>query len=287
MVKAGKSASFELLYSILCFFWQSGYSLIEDSRVNLFLLNSADSQWLCYKDDPRYDHLRRVLRVRKGDKVCIGAVRGPRGTGEVFQIDAEKVVIHCDWEESTAATRASNLSLYFPYCRPHTAKRLVQEASTLGVGQIVVFESQKGEVSYRNSTFWKQESIRSILVKGAEQGFHTQLPIFEQMGDLKSTLDGLNGGISFALDNYQSQTPLVDQLITLSNPNMPIRVFIGGERGWSDTERELFEKARIRLAHLGPEVLKMELAASVAIGLIREICFRSEEPTPSYRQIPD
>ena len=46
-------------------------------------------------DDHRADHLRKVLRVKPGDRVRLGVVDGHVGVGEVLALEGRRVSLRC------------------------------------------------------------------------------------------------------------------------------------------------------------------------------------------------
>ena len=58
--------------------------------------------------------------------------------------------------------------------RPQTARKILNEATSLGVASIRFFRSEKGEPGYRASTLWTTGEWRRHLVDGASQAFDTR-----------------------------------------------------------------------------------------------------------------
>ncbi|WP_246473217.1 RsmE family RNA methyltransferase [Treponema parvum] len=83
--------------------------------------------------------------------------------------------------------------------------------------------------------------------------------------------------LKIALDNINAECSLseflkknkIDGLSYKKNGYMrPIVAAIGSERGWTDNERRLFEKAGFTLCSMGSRILRTETAATVAASVI-------------------
>ena len=71
-----------------------------------------------------------------------------------------------------------------------------------------------------------------------------------------------------ALDNIRPAGSLNDILKNHILNNIEIVAAIGGERGWTDKERELFDKKGYVLCGMGNRIMRTETAATVAGAII-------------------
>lgn len=148
--------------------------------------------------------------------------------------------------------------------RPHTAKRILFEAASMGVDALHFFEAERGEPSYARSRLWTTDEWKDRLRLGTEQSFGTHVPEVGMHTDLQSAITFLAGrGAHIVLDNYEADGPL-SQVLEAGAESAVIA--LGPERGWSPDERNVFCKNGWKLAHLGMHVMRLETACAAAIS---------------------
>jgi RsmE family RNA methyltransferase len=149
--------------------------------------------------------------------------------------------------------------------RPQTARKILSEATSLGVASMRFFQSEKGERSYASSALWTCGEWRRHLVDGAAQAFDTRLPEVTRHAGLGEALAALPQGCTrIALDNYEAAARLGG-----GRTPRPVALALGAERGWSAGERSLLRESGFSLAHLGARVLRVETAVVAALSLLK------------------
>ena len=268
--------------------------------MNLLLFTPAETAAPLPRTDPRAIHLLDVLRRQKSDTFDAGLIDGPRGKGTLADISGTALTLTFAWQEQPPPP-LDPITLLVGLPRPQTARKILQEATALGVSTIHFFASDRGELSYAQSTLWSSGEWRRHLITGAEQAFCTRLPAITWGCPLPSLIAELppptDATPRIALDNYESPAPLsaaleecnVLRYITppdrRENPNSHCNVLrydatdfaapslitlaIGSERGWSPAERHLLRANNFTLAHLGPRVLRAETAATAAVAIVK------------------
>jgi 16S rRNA (uracil1498-N3)-methyltransferase len=234
--------------------------------LNLILFDTAAAEATLAPEDPRGSHLRDILRLRPGDQFDVGVVNGPHGKATLLADDAAGTKLSFSWQE-TVTSDLLPLRLLSGLPRPQTARKILQQASALGVSSIEFFGADKGEPSYADSKLWTTEEWRRHVVQGVEQAFCCFLPEIRLAKDLESALGQMvsDGATRLALDVYESDAPLTP---SAANGTDPISLAVGPERGWSARERDLLRQAEFRFHHLGERVLRQESACVAALGVL-------------------
>jgi RsmE family RNA methyltransferase len=230
--------------------------------LNLVLFEAAEMGRLLPREDPRARHLLSVLGCAEGESFDAGLVDGPRGRGTLGAIRPEGLHLEFVWGPAPAPLDPLVFVIGLP--RPQTARKILQEATALGVGALHFVTTEKGEANYAQSSLWQSGEWRRHLKAGAEQAFTTRLPPVTWGRPLAEVLRDAAGGTRIALDNYEAETPLRAAALAA-----PVTVAIGPERGWSAAERGLLRGQGFVLAHLGARVLRTETACVAAAALIR------------------
>jgi RsmE family RNA methyltransferase len=231
--------------------------------VNLILFEPAELGTPLPLSDPRALHLLRVLRRAPGDRFDAGLVDGPRGRGVVDSVGPAGLAFR--FEPAAEPAPADPLHLLLALPRPQTARKILGEATALGVASLRFFPAEKGEPGYAASTLWKTNEWRRHLREGAAQAFDTRIPAVIHAAGLAAALAGLPAGCArVALDNYEAAGRRAPAAAT-----RPLVLAFGPERGWSAAERALLRSAGFSLAHLGPRVLRTETAVVAAVAIAK------------------
>lgn len=228
--------------------------------MNLILFTPEETARPLDRRDPRAEHLLRVLRRAPGDTFDAGLIDGPRGKGTLRAIASDTLEIDFAWGEEPPPL--PSLALWIGLPRPQTARKILQEATSLGVGELRFFPAEKGEASYAQSTLWSDGEWRRLLIAGAEQAFCTRLPKVTWATPLAGLLAEKTAAKRYALDNYEATVDFAE-----ADREGPLLLAFGSERGWSASERDLLRANGFTLAHLGTRVLRTETAIIASLGL--------------------
>lgn len=231
--------------------------------MNLMLFDDVFESVRLEASDPRAQHLRKVLRAQVGTLVFLGFVNGPRARAKVVAVESDgSFELEVVGTEPAPKPLPINLLIGLP--RPHTAKRLLFEAASLGVSGIHFFEAERSEPSYAQSSLWQTDEWRDRIRLGTEQAFATHLPQVAMHADLQSAVSTLHGAaVHVALDNYEASGALGE---VLPETGASAVIALGSERGWSPNERDVFRKNGWKLAHMGAHVLRAETACVAAVS---------------------
>ena len=115
----------------------------------------------------------------------------------------------------------------------------------------------------------------SALAEGASQSRDTRLPdlaVFDSLDKWLKCCPWETAGrfdrtpLLFAMDNVRPE----GSIFHIVRQSRPIVLAIGPERGWSDRERELFEKSGFLRLSMGQRALRTETACVAAAALAME-----------------
>ena len=231
--------------------------------MNLILFEAGETGRPLPADDPRALHLRRILRRAVGELFDAGVVNGPRGKGRILSVDREG--LHFAFEPGAEPEPLLQVALLVGLPRPQTARRILREAASFGVGEIHFAATDKGERSYAGSSLWSTGEARRHLIAGTEQRFSTLLPELVLHDRLEAALDRLlPAHAGAALDNYEATGPLSG----FRPARFPVFLAVGAERGWSAGERDLLRARGVPLLKLGKPVLRTETACLCGLTLL-------------------
>jgi len=259
--------------------------------VNIVLFHPGEDLSFLPAGDPRAVHILTVLGMRQGECFDMGIVGGTRGKGKIVSASPSGICIA--WEPGPLPRPLSPLTLLVGMVRPIMGRRIVRDMSTIGVSRLLFFPADRGEGSYRDASFYRNEEFLVPLVEGASQGFTTLVPEVRVVSCLEEGLAGAGAGdaggagialtetvmrdgaaadeadstkaaAGYALDNYEASLPLGSP----GPVRLPAVLAVGPERGWSPRERDLFRDKGFTLSHLGPRVLRTETACIAGAFLL-------------------
>lgn len=233
--------------------------------MNLILFDKPFETIRLESSDPRAQHIRKVLRAVVGTLVFVGFENGPRARVSVTELADDGAVV-LEVVNTETAPPALPITLLIGLPRPHTAKRILFDAASMGVGAVHFFESERSEPSYAQSSLWSTDEWRQRLRLGTEQSFGTHVPDVAMHADLQSAISALYGAdVNIALDNYEAEGAL-GSVFSGDRVVDSVVIALGSERGWSATERDVFRQNGWKLAHMGPHVLRAETAVVAAVS---------------------
>ena len=232
--------------------------------MNLVLFEADEISKPLPLTDRRAIHILEVLRRRPGDSFDAGLIDGPRGKATLQTMAEGALNFSLEWTSDVAAPEPITVLVGLP--RPQTARDILRDATTLGVGALHFVRTDKGDPNYASSTLWSSGEWRRHVIAGAEQAFHTRLPNVSHGRKLADELSALPRSTTrLALDNYES-TGALSQISALT---APATLAIGSERGWSEPERALLRSNGFEFVNLGPRVLRTETACIAALSFVR------------------
>lgn len=231
--------------------------------MNIILFDPEELTLPLPMGDSRAVHIQAVLKCGIGESFDVGLVNGPRGKATILREEANGLILTFAWGLVPKALDAIILVIGMP--RPQTARKILNEAASLGVRALYFVTTEKGDVNYGMSHLWSSGEYKKQIRSGAEQAFCTQLPevsFGKSLKDVWSTFD--SDFTKLALDNYESPSALSQVGVTL-----PCVIAIGSERGWSLSERNVFRASNTHLCHLGERVLRTETACVASVSIIK------------------
>lgn len=238
--------------------------------MNLILFSPDEVAAPLPRSDARALHVLEVLRRGSGETFDVGIIDGPRGKATLVEVGRDALRFTFTWGLPPPPLDPITLIIGLP--RPQTARKILQDATAVGVSSIRLVQTDRGEPSYAQSTLWSSGEWRRHLISGAEQAFCTRLPSVtwgETLADAIASLPNTAGRIG--LDNYEGVMPLLSYSLSGYNPAAPpeMALAIGGERGWSNEERHALRQQGFTLAHLGERVLRTETAVVAALAILK------------------
>ena len=248
--------------------------------MNLILVSPAEIEsGVVRLTDSRAVHLATVLKAAPGQRVRIGLVDGPLGTGTVTAVDAAGVSLVCAFEAAAPPRPRVDLLLALP--RPKVLRRLWSQVAALGVGQVILTNAARVERDYFGTHVLAPSAYTPLLVEGLQQARDTRLPVVTVHRRFKvlieDELDGLfPGGVRVAAQPGRDES-FAELLAETQAPGSGeqraktrILIAIGPEGGWTEFELALLERHGFRTASLGQRTLRSDTATIALLTLAHQ-----------------
>ena len=234
--------------------------------MNLLLLPEPFIRANWDRSNELYRHLKEVLKVKRGSTIDCAVENGPRGKGKIELINDQGAELSFQWE-TPHPPDFMPVRLMVGLSRPQTCRKILEQATSMGVEEIHFFGAQKGELSYASSTLWTTDEWQQKIRLGVAQAFSSHIPLCKLHHDLESLLIEIPEkiGIRLGLDNYESEGKLQ---ACCERSRESIWLAVGAERGWSGNERNQLRVNGFSLMHLGKRVLRVETAVVAALGIL-------------------
>jgi RsmE family RNA methyltransferase len=241
--------------------------------VNIILFKEHELGRSIPRRDERTIHLLKVLHKKAGDEFDAGILGGMRGTGRIEKINLDGSIFVTVQVNLPPAPRL-RLRMAVSFVRPIQLRRIFRDLSSIGVSAIDLVAADMGEKSYRDTKLLIDGGAQAALIEGAVQARDTMIPEFKLYDNLESWLkeypwertDNARIPVLIAADNVRAE----GSFFHLSPTSRPLVVAVGPERGWSDRERDLFEKAGFLRLSMGERALRTETACTAAAALAME-----------------
>ncbi|MEE0352641.1 MAG: RsmE family RNA methyltransferase [Treponema sp.] len=236
------------------------------------ILNPLDIQ------DERAQHILKILHKKEGESFSAGIIGGQAGTAVIKKIEVEEKKssdgkktfkggkIYFDFTPESDGKKLYPLKMIIGFPRPIQLKRLLRDMASLGVQEVHLTGTELGEKSYLKSDLATKGEAEKFLLDGSIQAGSTQVPKLFIHQTLKNCLEQINlEGKLLALDNID---PSRNLSCALKEKTQKAVAAIGSERGWTNSERQLFKQNGFELLSMGKRILRTETASTVATSLI-------------------
>ena len=214
--------------------------------------------------DRRSDHIIKVLHGKCGDRVRIGILNGPLGSGRIVEISPGKktgrVVLKTMFAGSAPEPPMIDLILALP--RPIMLKKILTQATSMGVGRIFLINARRVEKSFFKASLLADANYRSYLLHGLEQAVATTIPEVSIHNRFRPFVEDFLPGIiddySYSIVAHPEATPMTH--IKRNAIKGRVLLAVGPEGGWLEFEVDKFREQGFVAVKLGERILRVDTA---------------------------
>ena len=224
----------------------------EEMKIHRFYLPDIElNQDFWLKAPDTIHQWTKVLRFRPGQEVVLfDGVKYDR-LYKIVEISKEEVHLEhiTDYERQLPRRE---LYLFWSLLKKDKNDWVLQKATELGVSHFIPLLADRSE-----KTGFNLERARKIVVEAAEQCGRSDIPSVREVLHVANAIEQYNDKTPLYICEQGSSNDIV------SAPSTGI--LIGPEGGWSDAEKVLFVKQKIKHLHLHDFTLRAETAAVAAV----------------------
>lgn len=215
-----------------------------------------------------YHHLFRVKRLESGESVRIVDGSGRARRGVIARVDRARAVIAFG-AAAPALEPGLRIELLVAPPKPDRAAWLVEKATEVGAVAIRFVATERAARGDRGFGVAQLARLRRIAIAAVEQCGRAVVPEVSGTHPLAEIVaDRRNRSIPVvALDAGGTKSP-PRPAPRKSAVEPDLALLIGPEGGWSDAERERFERDGVERWSLGERILRVETAAVIATGVV-------------------
>lgn len=215
-----------------------------------------------------YQHLKKVLRVQKGDTVTVCCNKTDY-TVQVEEIGTSSISTVIIERKANLTEPEVEVTLYQGLPKSDKMELIIQKCVELGIRRIVPVITDRC-VSRINSDKDSENKLsrwQKISMEAAKQCNRGIVPEIGRPLKFNQAIDQAAGnGLSLIPYEKESAVTFRDILAETSNTKN-VSIFIGPEGGFTEQEIQLAENSGIRKMTLGPRILRTETAGLVALAL--------------------
>ena len=231
------------------------------NRILIFEREWNQKHTIEIKDVERLTHIKNVICPRVGDRLKLCLVNFGLAEARVESLSDQSLTLKI-LERSEG--QKANVHLEVGLSRPLTCKKLLEAGASLGVGSFSFFHTKLCQKSYASSKLFKDGGAERAICQGLSiSGVYYQMPSWKlhPPGAFPHSKEKQKYFLSL-----HTQKTFADV-----RPNFAesIVVAIGPERDWTEQEEQQLLQNGYHPINLGPSILKVEVAACVALGQLQ------------------
>ncbi len=219
--------------------------------------------------------IRRVLRMRPGDRIVLLDDRGTACDATIDAIDRDSVKATVTARTQPETEARTRLTLYLAILKGERFDWALQKGTEIGVHRFAPLICERNVVDDFSVATEKHERWERIVREAAEQSGRVRLPILMPAAPFAGAI-----GIGTKPDVGSAALRLIcwerERSCTLGEAlhacnfdgSQRIEVFVGPEGGFSEREMLMAQQAGLAPISLGARILRAETAAIVAATIV-------------------
>lgn len=215
-----------------------------------------------------YRHIVRVCRIRKGESFELLAQGRQKYQVQLISLQSSKGLATIEKVYPIPPLPKPEIHLALSLPRLKTADAILEKAVELGVKAFHPFVSEFS--FFKNTSSFSEQKYnrwKKIVANACAQSLRAEPLKIYPLTDFKNLSIPKNAKAWLAYEGL-SQPCYFHDSGSPSN-SQPVWLFVGSEGGFSEEEVDFFSKKGGRIFSLGEQILKVETACLLALGLLK------------------
>lgn len=219
-----------------------------------------------------YHHMRKVLRLKKGERVLLCDGEGGEYLCSIagYQVEAERVMLDVLDFSKSAGELPAQITLFQGYPKGDKMDLIIQKAVELGAYEIVPVRMSRSVVKLdTNKAQKKTQRWNLVAESAAKQSKRGRIPEVRNVMTMEEAV-ALAAGMDYILLPYEQAEGMEHsrKLLREARGKRSIGIFIGPEGGLEPSEVEQIEAIGGRTLSLGNRILRTETAGMTVLSLL-------------------
>lgn len=230
-------------------------------KIHRFFLNNTLGEDLKIEEKGLLHQMNTVLKFKIGESIAIfNSLNTFDYIYNIKNIDKKSIFLSFNNKEENLSQDIERniVNLYISLIKKDNLDLILTKCTEIGIFSFTPIISER--VEKKNIASFNKKRGEKIIIEAIEQSGWRNVPNIFDLKTLEEALKGLQNKSeienTFILDIGEVNNMRV-------NKNEAINLFIGPEGGWTENERELFKKYKIKTISFGKNVLRAETAAIV------------------------
>jgi 16S rRNA (uracil1498-N3)-methyltransferase len=226
-------------------------------------------------------HATQVVRLHEGDRLIGLDGKGGSWPARVVAIGRDRVEVEIDGEGSVDPRPGEPgadlpwIEIAVAWPTPGRLEEMLDRLTQLGAAAIAGLPCERAGPRAGPLTGPRRERSEHVLREACKQSGRTWLPVLRDTpGENAADTVLLDPDSSLGLPAWLAGVPLRAAAWRWTE-ELPLRVLVGPEGGFTESERERWLSVGAVPVRLGPYTLRLETAAEAAMAVLAAACFSS------------
>jgi 16S rRNA (uracil1498-N3)-methyltransferase len=218
-------------------------------------------------------HIRKVLRLKKDDKIIVVTLEG-KFSAIIVKDDAPKILVVLDECMESPQTATKNIYLLQAIPKLRKMDEIIEKSTEFGVYAIYPVFSLRSPLGPHSPLLkGKEERWKRIAMAASKQSRRSHLPVIHPPATLSSLIQDPNlfsDALKIVFWEQEQDTRLLN-LLPLVQSHHNIALCIGPEGGFTLSEVDELIQQGFKTCSLGRQILRTETAGPFAVGFIESV----------------
>lgn len=235
-----------------------------------FVNEKIDSGKNIYISGSDYNHIKNVLRMKKGEEVLISDGNDREYLCSICEYTDDEVILNIEDIMGTSRELSAKITLFQGLPKGDKMEQIIQKTVELGVTEIVPVAMKRCVVKLDDKKAGKKiERWNGIALSAAKQSKRGIIPDVKDVMTFKEALK-LASQMDACLVPYENAEGIegARKLVDSMKDKKSIGIFIGPEGGFDESEIELALENGAKTLTLGRRILRTETAGMTMLSIL-------------------